>query len=81
MKKTFFKELSESSKHTSKQRRIRLWWQLNLIEDISHKGETFDSFVTDLKLLALGLDMTESDKLIQNAIACKSLDERVDQDG
>ena len=37
--------------------------------------ETFDSFVTDLKLLARGLDMTETDKLIRNAIACKSLDE------
>ena len=43
------------------------------------QGETFDSFVTDLKLLARGLDMTESDKLIPNAIACKSLDERVRQ--
>ena len=41
------------------------------------QGETFDSFVTDLKLLARGLDMTETDKLIRNAIACKSLDERV----
>lgn len=28
------------------------------------QGEMFDSFVTDLKLLARGLDMTESDKLI-----------------
>ena len=43
------------------------------------QGETFDSFVTDLKLLARGLDMTESNKLIRNAIACKSLDERVRQ--
>ena len=43
------------------------------------QGETFDSFVTDLKLLARGLDMTETDKLIRNAIACKSLDERVRQ--
>ena len=39
-------------------------------------GETFDSFVTDLKLLAQGLDITETEKLIRNAIACKSLDER-----
>ena len=31
--------------------------------------ETFDSFVTDLKLLARGLDITETEKLIQNAIA------------
>ena len=43
------------------------------------QGETFDSFLTDLKLLARGLDMTETDKLIRNAIACKSLDERVRQ--
>ena len=43
------------------------------------QGETFDSFVTDLKLLARGLDMTETDKLIRNAIACKSLDEQVRQ--
>ena len=43
------------------------------------QGETFHSFVTDLKLLARGLDMTETDKLIRNAIACKSLDERVRQ--
>ena len=42
-------------------------------------GETFDSFVTDLKLLARGLDITETVKLIRNAIACKSLDERVRQ--
>ena len=41
------------------------------------QGETFDSFVTDLKLMAQGLDMTETDKLIRNAIACKSLHERV----
>ncbi|CAH3128633.1 unnamed protein product, partial [Pocillopora meandrina] len=32
-------------------------------------GETFDSFVTDLKVLARGLDMTETNKLIRNAIA------------
>ena len=43
------------------------------------QGETFDSFVTDLKLLARGLDMTETNKLIRNAIACKSLDKRVRQ--
>ena len=43
------------------------------------QGETFDSFVTDLKILARGLDMTETNKLIRNAIACKSLDERVRQ--
>ena len=43
------------------------------------QGETFDSFVTDLKLLARGLDMTETNKLIRNAIACESLDERVRQ--
>ena len=41
--------------------------------------ETFDSFFTDLKLLARGLDMTESNKLIRKSIACKSLDERVRQ--
>ena len=40
-------------------------------------GELFDTFVTDLKLLARGLDIAESDKLIRNALACKSLDERV----
>ena len=43
------------------------------------QGETFDSFVTDLMLLARGLDMTESNKLIRNAFSCKSLDERVRQ--
>ncbi|KAL9953968.1 hypothetical protein ACROYT_G041452 [Oculina patagonica] len=43
------------------------------------QGETFDSFATDLKLLARGLDKTETNKLIRNAIACKSLDERVRQ--
>ena len=43
------------------------------------QGETFDSFITDLKLLAWGLDMTETNKLIRNTIACKSLDERVQQ--
>ena len=37
----------------------------------------FDSFVTDLRLLARGLSMTEKDKLIRNAIACKSPDEQV----
>ena len=43
------------------------------------QGETFDSFVTALKLLARGLDMRETDKLIRNAIACKSLQEQVRQ--
>ena len=43
------------------------------------QGETFDSFVTDLKLLARGLEMTETNKLIRKAIACKLLDERVPQ--
>ena len=43
------------------------------------QGETFDSFVTDLKLLARGLNMTETNKLIRNTIACKSLDKRVRQ--
>ena len=42
-------------------------------------GETFASFVTDLKLFARGLDITETEKLIRNPIACKSLDERVRQ--
>ena len=42
-------------------------------------GEAFDSFVTDLKLLARGLDIAETDKLIRNAIACKPHDERVRQ--
>ena len=42
-------------------------------------GETLDSFVSDLKLLARGLDITETEKLIRNAIACKSLNERVRQ--
>lgn len=41
--------------------------------------ETFDRFVTDLKLLARGLDITKTKKLIRNVIACKSLDERVRQ--
>ncbi len=40
------------------------------------QGKTCDSFVTDLKLLARGLDMTVTNKLIRNVIACKSLDER-----
>ena len=42
-------------------------------------GETFDSFFTGLKLLDRGLVITETEKLIRNAIACKSLDERVRQ--
>ena len=41
--------------------------------------ETFDDFVTDLKLLARGLDLAETEKLIRNAIACKSDNERVRQ--
>ena len=32
-------------------------------------GETFDDFVTDLKLLARDLDLAETEKLIRNAIA------------
>ena len=43
------------------------------------QGETFNSFITDLKLLASGLDMNETNKFIQNTITCKSLDERVQQ--
>ena len=43
------------------------------------QGETFDDFVTDLKLLARSLDIEETDKLIRNAIACKSFDQRVKQ--
>ena len=43
------------------------------------QGQTFDSFVTDLMPLAQGLDISETDKLIRNAIARKSLDERVRQ--
>ena len=42
-------------------------------------GETFDIFVTDLKLLARGLAITETEKLIWNTIACKSLDDQVRQ--
>ena len=42
-------------------------------------GETFDDFVTDLKLLARGLDLAETEKLIRNAVACKSDNERVRQ--
>ena len=34
-------------------------------------GETFDSFVTNLKILARALDTTESVKLIRNVIAFK----------
>ncbi|KAL5012344.1 hypothetical protein ScPMuIL_010895 [Solemya velum] len=33
-------------------------------------GETFGDFVTDLKLLARGLDLTETEKLIRKAITC-----------
>ena len=43
------------------------------------QGETFDSFVTDLRLLARGLEMTETNKLIRKVIACKLLDEGVRQ--
>ena len=39
----------------------------------------FRQLVTDLKLLARCLDITETEKLIRNAIACKSLHERVRQ--
>ena len=42
-------------------------------------GESFDSFVTHLKLVARGLDITETEKLIRDAIACKALDDRVRQ--
>ena len=38
------------------------------------RGEAFDPLVTYLKLVARGLDMTETDKLIWNVIACKSLE-------
>ena len=46
---------------------------------IQRPGESFDDFVTDLQLLARGLDIAETEKLIRNAIACKSLDGRVRQ--
>jgi hypothetical protein len=42
-------------------------------------NEPFDDFVTSLILLARGMDITESEKLIHNAIACRSQDERVRQ--
>jgi len=42
-------------------------------------GESFNDFVTDLKILVKGLSLQESDKLVRNAIACKSRDERVRQ--
>ena len=42
-------------------------------------GESFDTFVAIIKLLAMRLYIAESDKLIHNAIACKLLDERVRQ--
>ena len=73
MKKTS----AESSKHPSKQRRTRLWRQLNLIEAASYKRKRLTPLSSILKLLARGLDMTESNKLIRNAIA--SLDEQVRQ--
>ena len=43
-------------------------------------GETFNTFVTDLKLLVKGIDIEDQavrDKLVRNAIACRSLDSRV----
>ena len=43
------------------------------------QGESFDRLVTDFKLFARGLDITETDKLIRNAIACKSLDDHMRQ--
>ncbi|CAB4025223.1 Hypothetical predicted protein, partial [Paramuricea clavata] len=43
------------------------------------QGETFDDFLTDLKLFARGLDIEETVKLIRNAITCKSFYERVKQ--
>ena len=43
------------------------------------QGKSFDRLVTDFKLFARGLDITETDKLIRNAIACKSLDDHVRQ--
>ena len=43
-----------------------------MIEYTNCKGKHLITFVTDLKLLASGLDMTETNKLIRNAIACKS---------
>ena len=59
----------------------------NLSKDVHHfipkenkhqlKGEMLDSFITDLNLLACGLDMKELNKLVPNAMACKSLDKRV----
>ena len=37
--KDILRRVSESSKHTWKQRRTQLWRQLNLIEDASYKGK------------------------------------------
>ena len=42
-------------------------------------NEPFDDFVTSLILLARGMDINEPEKLIRNAIACRSSDERVRQ--
>lgn len=42
-------------------------------------GESFNDYITDLRVLARGLGLAETDKLIRNAIACKSSDERVRQ--
>lgn len=48
---------------------------------VQKPNETFDDFVTDLKLLARDLDFNNEDcqKLIRNAVSCKSADERVRQ--
>ena len=40
-------------------------------------GESFREFVTDLKLLVRGIDIADQDKLVRNAIVCRSLDPRV----
>jgi len=52
---------------------------VNLDRRHQRTGESFDDFVTDLILLARGLDIGDSEKLIRNAIACRSLDDRVRQ--
>ena len=73
-------ELLGSSKFTSKPKIILLWQWLNLIDGGNNRESHLIALpVTDLKLLARGLDITETDKLIRNAIACKSLDDRVRQ--
>ena len=78
VRKIFWSVWKGNSKHIWKRKRTPLWRPFNLIEGANNL-ESFDTFVTDLKLLARGLDIAESDKLIRNAIACKSLDERVRQ--